>query len=163
MEVHWKTNAPYKVLYFSWLVARESCLTQENLRRRGFHLCSRCCMYGAARENNSHPFLHCPIIGQFWQLFLNLIRLRWSMLATSCDLLKCWNYNGGAVRQKKWWKLVTACKWWTIWKERNYKEFSKTSNSVHKVKMNCILLFHFWCKVNYVQETESLVDMIGSF
>lgn len=80
---------------FSWLVAREACLTQENLRRRGFHLCSRCYMCDAARESNSHLFLHCPITGQLWQRI-------WSMPATSCDLLKCWNYNGGSVRQKKW-------------------------------------------------------------
>jgi len=158
----WKTKAPYKVLCFSWLVAREACLTQENLRRRGFHLCSRCCMCGAAGEDNSHLFLHCPITGQLWQLFLNLVGLRWSMPATSCELLKCWNYNGGAVRQKKSWELVPACIWWTIWKERNYRIFEDKSNPVQKVKMNCILLFLFWCKENYVEETESLVDMIGS-
>ncbi|WMV54072.1 hypothetical protein MTR67_047457 [Solanum verrucosum] len=35
--------------------------------------------------------------------------LRWSMPATICELLMCWNYDGGAVRQKRWWKLVPAC------------------------------------------------------
>ncbi|WMV19358.1 hypothetical protein MTR67_012743 [Solanum verrucosum] len=53
---------PLTISYvFFWLVAREASLTHENLKRRGFHLCSRCCMCGAARENNSHLFLHCPI------------------------------------------------------------------------------------------------------
>ncbi|KAG5615862.1 hypothetical protein H5410_015686 [Solanum commersonii] len=135
MEVHLETKAPDKGL----------------------------CFFLASRENNSHLFLHCPITGQLWQLFLNLVGLRWSMPATNCDLLKCWNYNGGAVRQKKWWKLVPTCIWWTIWNERNYKKFEDKSNPMQKVKLNCILLFIFWCKENYVEETESLVDMIGSF
>ncbi|WMV19540.1 hypothetical protein MTR67_012925 [Solanum verrucosum] len=84
MEVHLETKPPYKGLCFSWLVAREACLTQENLRRRGFHLCSRCCMCGAARENNSHLFLHCPITGQFVATFFELGRIK--MVYTSNKL-----------------------------------------------------------------------------
>lgn len=107
----WKVKAPFKVVCFSWLVARKACLTQENLRRRGFQLCSRCLLCGSAIETNSHLFLHCPFTDKLWQLFLNIAGLKWSMPANTCELLKCWNYNGDIVKQKKWWRLVPACIW----------------------------------------------------
>ena len=84
------------------------------------------------------------------------------MPATSSDLFKCWNYNGGAVSQKKWWELAQLVYGGQFGK-RGTKEFLKTKEiRCIKSKMNCILLFLFWCKENYVEETESLVDIIGS-
>ncbi|WMV55659.1 hypothetical protein MTR67_049044, partial [Solanum verrucosum] len=59
----WKVKVPTKVLHFSWLLAREACLTQENIRRRGFQLCSRCTFCGLETESNSHLFLHCFVTG----------------------------------------------------------------------------------------------------
>ncbi|XP_049373036.1 uncharacterized protein LOC125838027 [Solanum verrucosum] len=37
----WKTKIPYKVNCFTWLLAKETVLTHENLSKRGVHLCSR--------------------------------------------------------------------------------------------------------------------------
>ncbi|WMV52954.1 hypothetical protein MTR67_046339 [Solanum verrucosum] len=37
----WKTKIPYKVNCFTWLLAKETVLTHENLNNRGVHLCSR--------------------------------------------------------------------------------------------------------------------------
>lgn len=125
---------------------REACLTQENLKRRGFQLCPRCLLCGRALETNSHLFLHFPITRQSWQLFLNIVGLTWAMLATTVDLLKSWNNNRGSLRQKTWWRLIPACIWWTVRKERNLRVFEDRYNSLQDVKMNCILLFHFWCK-----------------
>ncbi|KAG5632654.1 hypothetical protein H5410_004371 [Solanum commersonii] len=114
----WKMKAPSKVMLFVW-----SCW-----------------------ENNSYLFIHCPVTGQLWQLFLNMVGIRWSMPATSVDLLKCWNQNDGAISQKNWWKLVPSCIWWTIWKERNYRDFEDEYNFVEKIKMNCIFCFIFGVK-----------------
>lgn len=112
-------SSNFKVACFSWLVAREVRVTQENLKRRGFQLCSRCLLCGRNLETNSHLFLHCPITRQLWQLFLNIVGPRWTMPATIEELLECCNNNGGLFRQKAWWRLIHACIWWTVWKERN--------------------------------------------
>lgn len=96
----WKTNAPTKVLCFTWLVARKEVLTRR-LRRRGFHLCSRCLFCELNSKTNSHLFLHCSFTYQLWQLFLNLVGIKWYMPANTLDLLKSWNNLGGIVRQKK--------------------------------------------------------------
>ncbi|WMV10595.1 hypothetical protein MTR67_003980 [Solanum verrucosum] len=37
----WKIKIPFKVVCFTWLLAREAVLTQENLKKRKFSLCSR--------------------------------------------------------------------------------------------------------------------------
>lgn len=46
---------------------------------------------------------------------------------------------------------------------REMQEFFKV-NTIHcrVLKMNCILLFHFWCKECSVEKAESQVDMLGS-
>ena len=100
MEIHLEIKAPFRVVYFSWLIPRETCLTQDKLQRRGFQLCSRCFLCGATGENNSYLLIHCPVIGQLWQLFLNMVVIRWSVPATSVALLKCWNQNDETVSQK---------------------------------------------------------------
>lgn len=62
----WKVNVPFKVNCFVWLVARKSCLIQENLMRRGIPLSSRCYLCKVETESNSHLFLHCRITMQLW-------------------------------------------------------------------------------------------------
>lgn len=53
-----------------------------------------------------------------------------------------------------------ACKWWTIWKEGNYRTFKNKYNFVEKIKMNCIFLFYFWCKERYAEEAESIIILV---
>lgn len=38
----WKVKIPYKVACFTWLLAKEAVLTQDNLVKRGYQLCSKC-------------------------------------------------------------------------------------------------------------------------
>lgn len=42
----WKVKIPYKVSCFTWLLARGKALTQDNLCKRGHHLCSKCFLWG---------------------------------------------------------------------------------------------------------------------
>ncbi|KAG5574498.1 hypothetical protein H5410_054632 [Solanum commersonii] len=66
--------------------------------------------------------------------------MNWTMPEHTSDLLSCWISRGGSKSQKRWWKLIPSCVWWSIWKERNGRCFEDRSNSIHKVKWNCI--FH---------------------
>lgn len=43
-----------------------------------------------------------------------------------------------------------------VWKERNARRFEDKHNSLQKVKLNCILSFHFWLKESSVEDTETL-------
>ena len=37
----------------------------------------------------------------------------------------------------------------------------KKSNNIQKIKMNCLDLFHFWCKQEYVEDLESVMNALG--
>ncbi|KAH0765964.1 hypothetical protein KY285_001835 [Solanum tuberosum] len=45
--------------------------------------------------------------------------------------------------------------------ERNSRRFEDKSNSIHRVRWNCIVSLFFWCKQRNIEELE-LVDMLGS-
>jgi len=85
----WKINVPHKVACFTWLVAREAVLTQDNLMKRGRQLCSRCFFCEIETETKNHLFLHCRVTEKLWQVFLNLRGISWSMPRHTSDFLAC--------------------------------------------------------------------------
>lgn len=44
LELIWKIKLPHKVACSTWLLAKESVLTHENLMKRGLSLASNCCL-----------------------------------------------------------------------------------------------------------------------
>jgi len=54
----WFSKAPLKVSCFTWIVAREACLTNSNLQKREFQHCSRCPQCEEHSEDVGHLFLH---------------------------------------------------------------------------------------------------------
>ncbi|WMV41199.1 hypothetical protein MTR67_034584 [Solanum verrucosum] len=77
------------------------------------------------------------------------------------DLLSCWIRRGGNKTQKKWWRIIPHCIWWTIWRERNGRNFEDIFNNIQKIKESCIATFYFWCKEHYVENAKQLVDLLG--
>ncbi|XP_049372092.1 uncharacterized protein LOC125837001 [Solanum verrucosum] len=75
----WKAKIPYKVSCFTWLLAKQAVLTQENLMKRGIQLSPRCFLCGEKAETVTHLFLHCRITNQLWDLFINKKELKWVM------------------------------------------------------------------------------------
>jgi len=119
----WKTKIPYKVNCFTWLLAKETVLTHENLNKRGVHLCSRCFLCEEQGETVNHLFLHCKWTTQLWQMFTNMREIKWVKPGRIKEVLKCWNRDGNAGRKEERWKIVQSCIWWTIWLERNQRCF----------------------------------------
>jgi len=141
----WKGKIPHKVACFTWLVAHQAVLTQDNLMKRGRQLCSRCFFCEAETETVNHLFLHCKVTEKLWQWFINLRGIRWAMPRHTVEALACWNRDGNQSGHKERWKIVPACIWWTIWKERNQRCFENKSISFQSMKMNCLATFYFWC------------------
>nr|XP_033512018.1 probable membrane-associated 30 kDa protein, chloroplastic [Nicotiana tomentosiformis] len=102
----WRVRAPTKVLCFTWLVARETVLTQDNLIRRGIQLQAKCSLCGKDGESASHLFIHCPVTIQLWHFYCNLPGISWTMPNNTTSLLSSWNNGGANFKQKKWWKVV---------------------------------------------------------
>ncbi|WMV55238.1 hypothetical protein MTR67_048623, partial [Solanum verrucosum] len=153
---------PYKVGDFTCLVVNDSVLTWENLRRRGIHLCSRCYICVQNLETINHLLLHCKMISLFKHLVTSFRGIRWIMPGRTSDALMNWNSEGNSSTNKNRWKIFLEAIWWTIWKERNSRCFEDTSSSLQRIQMNCILMFCYWCKSEYVDDTISVVDILGS-
>ncbi|KAG5608598.1 hypothetical protein H5410_019879 [Solanum commersonii] len=90
---------------------------------------------------------NCKVTSQLWSMFLKLTDNNFTMPEHTADLLSCWIRRGGSKSQKKWWRMIPACIWWTIWKERNGRSYENKTNSIQKVKEKSIVFFYFWCKL----------------
>ncbi|WMV07057.1 hypothetical protein MTR67_000442 [Solanum verrucosum] len=117
---------------FTWLVAREAVLTQDNLMKRRRQLCSRCFFCEIETETTNHLFLHCRVTEKLWQVFLNLRGISWSMPRHTLDFLACWNREGNISGHKERWKIVPTCIWWTIGR-KGTRDASKTRASLSRV------------------------------
>ncbi|KAG5600446.1 hypothetical protein H5410_031816, partial [Solanum commersonii] len=67
---------------------------------------------------------------------------------------------GGQCTDKSRWKIVSVVIWWTIWKERNSRSFDNKSIPLHKIKMNCIITFCYWCNSEYIDDHVAIVDIL---
>ena len=110
----WKVKISSKVTCFTWLLAKEAVLTQDNLIKRGFQLCSGCYLCGEEAETINHLFLHCRMTYQLWKIFINLRGIKWTMPRRIQEVLACWNRDCNLSGHKDRWKIVPACIWWTI-------------------------------------------------
>ena len=111
-------------------------------------------------ETNNHLFLHCRVTIQMWRMVYIISQEPWVMPEHTADLLSCWKKREKDT--KKWWSIVPACVWWAIWRERNLRCHENITNTMQKVKENCINMFLFWCKEKGIEVAEQLVDFLGS-
>lgn len=139
----WKVNIPMKVSFFVWLVIRKACLTQDKLQRRALQICSKCFLCEKEGEINEHLFLHCISTINLWHMFFCILRITWVIPSSTLALLSNWWSIGNRGGEEDWWKIIPACIWWTVWKERNGRHFEGTSSFIEKIRMNCLSLFFF--------------------
>ena len=63
----WKTKIPYKVSCFTWFLAKQVVLTQENLMKRNIQLSHNCLLCGEEEvETVNHLFLYYRITNILW-------------------------------------------------------------------------------------------------
>uniref|UniRef100_M1CC58 Reverse transcriptase zinc-binding domain-containing protein n=1 Tax=Solanum tuberosum TaxID=4113 RepID=M1CC58_SOLTU len=156
----WRTKIPYKVNFFTWLLAKEEVLTHENLNKRKHNLCSRCYLCEEQVETVNHLFLHCKWTDQLWQMFIHKRKIKWTKPGRITEVLKCWNSDGNAGKKEERWRIVPACIWWTIWNERNQRCFEGKNNNIQKIKINCLGLYYFWCKQVVIGNSEDVSNVI---
>jgi len=158
----WRIKVPHKVSIFVWLLAKEATLTVDNLMSRGMTLCSRCFLCKEIAETVNHLFLHCPFTAHLWRIILNRKGIAWTMPGKITEALSSWEGICSHAKDRSRWRIVPACIWWTIWKERNSRCFESLENDVQKIKLNFILLLCFWCNQIYSNDTVSIIDVLDS-
>lgn len=159
-EMIWKPKVPYKVKCFTWFLAKQAVLTHENLNKRGHQLASRRYLCGDQAETISYIFLHCKWTEQQWRTFTSLKGIRWVKPGCNRRVLSSWIRYGKVTKKEGRWKIVPACIWWSIWKERNNRRFKDVQNSLQDVKKKCLALFYFWCKHGLLAQTEDIFEIL---
>ncbi|WMV19280.1 hypothetical protein MTR67_012665 [Solanum verrucosum] len=100
------------------------------------------------------------IDGSIMQMFIHKRKIKWTKPGGITEVLKCWNSDGNAGKKEEIWRIVTACIWWTIWKERNQRCFEGKNNTIQKIKKNCLGLYYFWCKQEVIGNSEDVSNAI---
>ncbi|KAG5611118.1 hypothetical protein H5410_022399 [Solanum commersonii] len=73
-------------------------------------------------------------------MFFCILGITWVIPSSTLALLNNWWSIGNRGGEEDWWKIIPACIWWTVWKERNGRHFEGTSSSIEKIGMNCLSL-----------------------
>ena len=101
-QMIWKPKIPYKVNHFTWLLAKEVVLTQKNIKKRKFLLCSRCYLCEEHAETVDHLFLHCKWTDQLWRIFSSLRKITWVKPRNIVQLLNCWiNIGNTTIKEER--------------------------------------------------------------
>ena len=117
-------------------------------------------VWGTEAEIVNHLFLHCKWTDQLWRIFSSLRKITWVKPRKIAQLLNCWINIGNTTIKEERWRIVPACIWWTVWKERNQRCFEGKKNNLQNFKMNCIALYYFWCKQKVLVQVKELFDVI---
>ena len=78
------------------------------------------------------------------------------------ETLFSWEEAGIGATNRERWRMTPVCIWWTMWRERNDRCFENRDNNLQEVKLKCILWYCFGCTNVYFNETESIIDGLGS-
>ena len=115
----WNPHIPSKVGFFAWEVWWGKVFTSTQLKKRGFHLASKCPFYGREEEELEHILIHCRAI---WGQCTDLL----SAFGPSCtcpflvkDLIQSWMHFLVGKKAKAIWIAAPLLLCWAIWKERN--------------------------------------------
>ena len=63
----WKMKVPLKIKIFMWFPYRRVILTKDNLARRNWHWCKKCC-FCDQDETIHHLFITCPLARMVWRI-----------------------------------------------------------------------------------------------
>jgi hypothetical protein len=134
----WRTQAPSRAAFFSWLAALGKSLTLDNLRKRHVIVINRCCICKKTKESVDHLLLHFDVAFALWNTIFSRFGMSWVMPRRVIDLLAClWSL--GRPMSATVWKMTPICLFWCLWRERNNRSFE----DLEKTSEEIFLLSHF--------------------
>src|SRR4051812_17028639 len=63
----WKLKIPLKIKVFMWFLNSKLLLTKDNLVKRNWNGCQKCCVYDSL-ETIQHFFISCPFAKILWRM-----------------------------------------------------------------------------------------------
>ena len=78
----------------------------EQLKKRDFHLASKCPLCGKAEENLNNLLVHCPLVWDLWASLISIPGLPWVCPYFVKDLLSSWGGFPIRKRARKLWMVA---------------------------------------------------------
>ena len=156
----WKTKAPPRIAFFSWLAALGKILTADNLRHRGVILVNWCCMCKVSGESVDHLLLHCPYAKELWDMVFVMFGIHWVMPRTVMAMFECWQGSFGRHQHILVWRVVPHCMLWCLWRERNARTFEGCETNVVDLKLHFFRLLFDWLSVIGIFNVSNVLDII---
>ncbi|RVW34900.1 putative ribonuclease H protein [Vitis vinifera] len=144
----WKSQVPFKVKAFIWLVAHKKVNTNDLLQLRRPHkaispdICKLCMEQG---ESADHLFLHCSVTLGLWHRLFQLAKMDWVPPKSISDMMFI-NYKGFGKSKRGviLWQNASIALIWVVWRERNVRIFEDKARNSGNLWDSIHFLASFW-------------------
>ena len=123
VNIIWNPHIPSKFGFFAWEAWWGKVLTTTHLRKRGFHLASKCPFCGMKEEELEHIPIHCPSIWGQWTDLLSAFGANWVCPLLVKDFLLGWMHFPIRKKAKVLWRAAPLIFFWAIWKGKKQSYF----------------------------------------
>lgn len=114
--------------FLVWMAAWQKILLGDTLRRRGYSLVDRRCMWWCYGELVDHLLIHCEGAYHWWSFVCRPFRVAWVLLERVLNLwMGWWNWLG--KQSSNIWNLEPLCLMWCVWWEWKNCRFEDVENS----------------------------------
>jgi hypothetical protein len=111
----WKLKIPLKIKKFMWFLNNKVLLTKDNLVKRNWHGCTKCCFCNEP-ETINHLFLSCPFAKIVWRMIYFTFGIH--PPANITNMFGNW-LNGVHKLDKNRIRIGISAVCWSIWTNRN--------------------------------------------
>jgi hypothetical protein len=129
----WKIKIPLKIKIFMWFLSNKVLLTKDNLAKRSWMGCTKCCFCGE-QESVEHLFLLCPFAKIIWRIVYFAYNLPPPSSIT--NMFGNWLYGVDKTSKCRI-RIGVSALCWAIWRCRNNVVFhnDKSFNVLQVIHM----------------------------
>ena len=107
----------------------------------------------------NHILLHCDLTRLVRDLLFSLFGVFWVLSSSDKEVLLSWQGSFVGKKRLKVWRTAPLC-FWTIWPDRNRREFEDKELFVHRIKSNFLCSLWAWSFVHMSQGPSTVVDFV---
>jgi hypothetical protein len=111
----WKLKIPLKIKIFMWFLSNKVLLTKDNLAKRKWKGCQKCCFCDSL-ETVNHLFIECPFAKIVWRMMYLAYNI--PPPANITNMFGRW-LNGVRKEDKQKIRIGVSALCWAIWRTRN--------------------------------------------
>ncbi|CAM0152437.1 unnamed protein product [Urochloa decumbens] len=141
----WKSWAPPRVKFFTWLAVKGRLWTADRRRRHNLEAHDTCWLCNQEQETGNHILVNCSFAKEIWWGVLSSLGCNCTFPTTAVSLQGWWTRIRRLQPREKRRGLDTLAMLiiWNLWKERNARLFEDCPSSVpqllHRVQQELAL------------------------